>query len=285
MHRHGRTLGVTGFWNYRINNYIGRGILNDLRERLYVATFSANALEMISKHSVGMEINHTCISNMLDSEPDIRNRLISEIKRDIESSSAKRLVLHGPFTEIHPVAIDDKVRELGMLRLNQAYEICETLGVKKMVVHTGWLPFIYFKQYQAKQGAKFWRKFLEDKPTDFEIAIENVLEDEPDMLLDIVSEIGDKRAKLCLDIGHANAMTAGSPVEEWIRLLAPHISHFHLHNNDGSGDSHGAFDKGSMDMDRIFSLIEERCDKSVTMTVEARDAEPCLDWLARRGYI
>lgn len=259
--------------------------MKDFRDRLYVATFSNNALEMISKYSVGMEINHTCISNMLDSDADVREKLISEINRDIAISSAERLVLHGPFTEIHPVAIDDKVRAIGMMRLNQAYEVCELLGVKKMVVHTGWLPFIYFKQYQVEKCAEFWRSFLEDKPADFEIAIENVLEDEPAMLLDTVKEIRDERAKLCLDIGHANAMTSGSPIEDWIRLLAPHISHFHLHNNDGKGDSHGAFDKGSMDMDGIFGLIEERCGKSVTMTVEARDAEPCMDWLACRGYI
>ena len=261
------------------------GIRDRLKDRLYVATFSANALEMIAEYSVGMEINHTCISNLLDSEPRTREKLISNIRRDISKSSADRLILHGPFTEIHPVAIDDRVRELGMLRLNQAYEVCETFGIDKMIVHTGWLPFIYFKQYQAEKGAEFWKKFLEDKPETFEIAIENVLEDEPHMLLDIVKAIGDERAKLCLDIGHANAMTAGLPVAEWIKLLGPHISHFHLHNNDGSGDSHSAFDEGSMDMEEILKLIDDCCDESVTMTVEARDAMPCFTWLERRGYI
>lgn len=259
--------------------------MKDITDRLYVATFSGNALEMISKYSVGMEINHTCISNLLEDEPKTRKKLVSNIKRDIERSSAERLVLHGPFTEIHPVAMDDRIRELGMMRLNQAYEICEIFDIKKMIVHTGWIPFVFFKQYQVKEGAKFWRRFLNDKPNDFEIALENVFEDEPYTMLDAVKEIDDERVKLCIDTGHANLMNAELPVTEWIKILGPHISHFHLHNNDGSGDSHGSFDEGNMDMDEILGLIERYCDKSATLTVEARKAEPCLSWLEQRGYI
>ena len=258
--------------------------MNDLRSRLYVSTFTENSIENIRDYGLGMEINHTCISENLDS--DKREELIDEIKKDIEKSETKMLVMHGPFTEIHPAAIDYKVRELGMKRLNEAYEVAKNLGVKKMIVHTGWLPFIYFKEYQAEKGKEFWEKFMADKPSDFEIAIENVLEDEPYMIRDMMEKIEDERIKLCLDIGHANAMTSKEySIEDWIKVLSPWISHLHIHNNNGKEDSHSALDEGTMNMNEVFDLIERYVDDYATITIEAKDSGRCLEWLMDNRYI
>ena len=183
-------------------------------------------------------------------------------------------------------AIDYRARELGMQRLNEAYEVAETLGVTRMIVHNGWLPFIYFKSWQAEKGALFWQAFLRDKPADFELCIENVLEDEPDMLVDMMRQIDDPRIRLCLDIGHANAVTAKNlPVTRWIQRLAPYLAHFHLHNNDGSGDTHAAFDAGSIDMQEILQTIDRCCADDVTYTIEAREPLPCLAWLKAHQYL
>ncbi len=258
----------------------------DFKEKLYVATFSQNYKQAISRYGIGMEINHTCISESLDGESNGHLSLIKEITDDINQTGANRLIIHGPFTEIYPAAIDHKARELGMIRLNQAYCVALKLGVNKMVVHSGWLPFIYFKTWQAEKGAAFWRSFMEDKPQDFTICVENVLEDEPFMLLDLMKQTDDPRIRLCLDVGHANAMTEKSiTVEKWIEILGPYISHFHLHNNDGTGDSHSAFDEGTMNMNSIFKTIDNFCPKSTTLTIEARDCLACLNWLGENGYI
>ncbi|MBQ1228770.1 MAG: sugar phosphate isomerase/epimerase, partial [Firmicutes bacterium] len=249
---------------------------------LYAANFSENYPEAIRDFGCGMEINHTCISECLDD----KSGLIAEIRADIESTGADRLILHGPFTEIHPAGIDRRAREMGMSRLNEAYDIAAHFGIKKMVVHTGWMPFIYFKNWQAEKGAAFWQKFMKDKPEDFMVCVENVLEDEPYMLLDMMKQIEDPRIKLCLDIGHANAMTSQDiPAEKWIEVLSPHIAHFHLHNNDGTGDSHRPFGEGTMDMVNILKTIDSYCPADTTLTIEARQCLPCLQWLTEKGYI
>jgi len=254
----------------------------DFRQRLYAATFSQNYTEAIRDYGCGMEINHTCISECLDDKAGI----ISEISADIDKTRADRLILHGPFTEIHPAAIDWRARDLGMERLNQAYDVAAHFGIKKMVVHTGWMPFIYFKNWQAEKGAQFWQKFMENKPADFTICVENVLEDEPFMLLDMMQQIDDPRIKLCLDIGHAHAMTSAEiPAEKWIQVLGPHISHFHLHNNDGTGDDHRPFGEGTMDMVNIIKTIGNYCPEDATLTIESRQCLPCLQWLSEKGYI
>ena len=258
-----------------------------MRNRLFIATFSEDALNVAKDFGVGLEINHTCISQNLDAEN--RRKLLDEIKKDIKTAGVHNptaLFLHGPFTEIHPAAIDYRARQLGMERLSEAYDVASALEINRMVVHTGWLPFIYFKSWQAEKGAAFWQEFLKDKASNFHIYVENVLEDEPYMLLDMMKQIDNPHIKLCLDTGHANATTSPElPVEKWIEVLGPHIGHFHLHNNDGTGDSHSAFDCGSMDMNSIFSAINKFCDDDVTLTIEARDARACLCWLDKNNYL
>ena len=256
----------------------------NLKNKLYIATFQNNAVEVAKNYGLGLEFNNTCISEILDFQN--REKLLADMKKDFENVGFGTAVLHGPFTEIHPAAIDYRARDLAMVRIEEAYEVCEALGIKKMVVHTGWIPFIYFKEWQAQKGADFWQKFMKDKPDDFSICVENVLDDEPYMLADMMHRIEDHRIKLCLDIGHANAVTSKEiPVEDWIKELGPYISHFHLHNNYQDNDTHSDFNTGSMDMDAVFEAIEKHCADDVTFTIEARECENCVKWLLERGYI
>lgn len=255
-------------------------------DHLYVSSFSDNSLETIKKYGIGMEINHTCISEDLDDTEEKRKKLLSRIRNDVSTSDAKNLILHGPYTEIFPAAIDYQARKLAQKRLNQAYQVARSLNINRMVVHSGWVPFIYFKDWQSEKSALFWNKFMEGKSQDFRIYIENVLEDEPSMLADMMHRIGDPRIKLCLDIGHANAMTSANyHVRDWIRLLSPYIGHFHIHNNDGTEDSHQSLDRGSLDMTTIIQTIFDCCKNDFSITIEARDALPCLQWLEEKRYI
>lgn len=233
-----------------------------------------------------MELNHTCVSECLDSDFETRKKLIENIDGDIKNSRPKGIILHGPFTEIYPSGIDYKMREIGLLRLNQAYDVARHFGVNKMVVHNGWLPLIYFKSWHIDKGGQFWQKFMEDKPEDFTIFIENVLEDEPYMLRNMVDKIADSRIKLCLDIGHANVTTTPDlTIIDWIKVLGKNIGHFHLHNNDGTVDSHHIFSEGNMAVDKILDFALDYLPEDTSFTIEARDCMPCLTWLKDKGYI
>ena len=57
-----------------------------------------------------------------------------------------------------------KARQMAKERLNETFTVCQVLGVNRMVVHTGWMPFIYFKEWQAENSAVFWQDFMSDKP-------------------------------------------------------------------------------------------------------------------------
>ena len=240
----------------------------------------------MNEKQLNIEINHTCISEALN--PESREKLLASIRRDIEETGAGRIIVHGPFTEIIPAAIDARARDFAKVRLEEAYQVCQAIGAEAMVVHTGWIPFMYFKEWQAEKGAAFWQEFMKDKPETFRIYVENVLDDEPYMIADMMKHVTDPRIGICLDLGHA--MAAGRnmiPIASWIRVLGPHIRHFHIHNNHGDRDAHGSLslEDGIMDFNEIFASVREHCREDVTFTIESRDCAAAVKWLEDNGYL
>lgn len=249
-----------------------------MKDRIYVATFAENAEDVIKRYGVNVEFNHICISECLD--PEKRDATIAEMKVCLEKTGSKNSIIHGPFTEIIPGAIDHRAVEIGMDRLNEAYEVCHKLGVNKMVVHTGFVPLMYHKEWHLEKSKVFWKRFLENKADDFELYIENVFEDEPYLMKDLIDLVDDKRASICLDVGHANAMTTKEhTVEDWIEILGKRVKHIHIHNNDGTGDTHNSINQGSMDWKRVMEILDKHAAKGYTVTVESRQAEESVKLL------
>ena len=151
-----------------------------------------------------------------------------------------------------------------------------------MIIHGGYNPRIYFPVWYVEQSVLFWKAFLEEDPG-VQIVLENVLEDDPQWLLDIVKGVDDPRLKLCLDIGHANAYS-GVPVMGWLEAWAPYISHFHIHNNDGSRDQHNALTDGTIPIEQLLVRAQELCPEA-TYTLELMKDAPSVEWLAENDWI
>ena len=68
------------------------------------------------------------------------------------------------------------------------------------------------------------------------------------------------------------------PVMDWLEVCAPYISHFHIHNNDGSWDTHSALDQGTIPMREFINRAETLC-PDATFTLELMEAAPSVRWL------
>lgn len=167
-------------------------------------------------------------------------------------------------------------------RYCQAIDLAKRYGSTKVIIHGGYNPWIYFPVWYVEQSVLFWKEFLEADPG-MQIVLENVLETEPQWLLDIVKGVDDERLKLCLDIGHVNAYS-GIPVMDWLERCAPWIGHFHIHNNDGTRDQHNALFAGNIPMLEFLHRAEELCPEA-TVTFELMKAEPSMNWLRENGVI
>ncbi len=241
------------------------------KEIIYLSTIAADAEQTAKKYGLGLEIAEYCTAWNMDEKFPETDRLVQA-----KLAGVSNCVFHAPFNELFPCAIDPKARALAADRYRQAIGLAKSYGATKVVIHGGYNPRIYYPVWYVEQSVLFWKAFLKEDPG-VEIVLENVLEETPDMLLDIVKGVDDYRLRLCLDVGHANAYTSVAPVK-WLKAWAPYLSHFHLHNNDGSQDSHCALNRGSISMRNFLEQAETLC-PDATFTFEVMESEPSVRWL------
>lgn len=247
------------------------------KERFYISTIDPNAADTAREYGLGLEIAEYCTAwNMdrefLETDAAVREKL----------EGVSRRVLHGPFNELFPCAIDPRARELAAYRYRQAIGLAKGYGADKVVLHGGYNPRLYYPCWYTEQSILFWKEFLQEDPG-VEIVLENVFEEEPAMLLDIVRGVDHPKLRMCLDVGHVNAYSE-IPASEWLKVCAGEVRHFHLHNNDGSGDVHGGLDQGTIPMKELLAMAKELC-PAATFTLELIDARPSAVWLTENGLL
>ena len=169
-------------------------------------------------------------------------------------------------------------------RYRQAIEKARTLGIRKIVLHAGFLPLVYYPEWFIDRSAAVWRELLCDVPDDMTVCLENVLEPEPQLLTAIMQAVHDPRLRICLDLGHANTCASEIAPEDWLRACAPYLCHVHLHNNQGGRDLHAALFDGVMDIAGLLSLLEALSPQA-TCTLELPQDRPSLDWLVTKHLL
>jgi sugar phosphate isomerase/epimerase len=252
----------------------------DIKNRLFLSTIAGDASEVAKEFDLGLELAEFCTASNMDRDFAEWDKIAGE-----KMKNAKRFVLHAPFNELCPSAIDPLVLDIAKRRYQQVYELAMSYHINRMVVHSGYVPFVYFKEYFVERSVAFWSEYLSDKPEDFYVALENVLEDAPDELINIISGVNDPRFKLCLDMGHANITKNALTMEDWTKAVLPYLGHVHLHNNFGWPDSHDAPDNGDMDIEALLRIIIEGAPEA-TVTLEIRDScRSSVEWLQKKGFL
>lgn len=241
------------------------------KSKIFLSTIAADAPETAGTYGVNLEIAEYCTAWNMDEEfsavdPSVRSKL----------DRIERRILHAPYNELFPCAIDKRARALAADRYRQAIALAKGYGAEKVVIHGGYHPWIYYPVWYVEQSILFWRDFLQEDP-DVELVLENVLETDPEWLPDIVRGVDDQNLRLCLDIGHVNAYSNIS-VFDWLEHWAPWISHFHIHNNDGTRDQHRALHEGTIPMSTFLERARELC-PDATFTLELMETESSVRWL------
>lgn len=241
------------------------------REQIYLSTVAPDAQLCARECGFGLEIAEYCTAWNMDEK---LTQVDPEVKKKLEGISS--CLLHGPYNELFPCAIDKKARALAASRYRQAIDLAKGYGSKKVIIHGGYNPWIYYPVWYVGESVVFWKEFLKEDPG-VEIVLENVLETEPELILDIVKGVNDPRFRMCLDVGHVNAYSQ-IPLLQWLETCAPWISHFHIHNNDGHVDLHQGLCDGTIPMKELLRKIDELCPEA-TITLETVEAGPSATWL------
>ena len=252
------------------------------KENLYLSTIAPDAPKIAQEYGLGLEIAEYCTAWNMDEkfagvDPVVRKKL----------QGISRSTLHAPYNELFPCAIDQKAKALAAERYRQAIELAKRYGSPKVVIHGGYNPWLYYPVWYVEQSIVFWKDFLREDPG-VEICLENVLETEPQWLLDIVSGVDHPRFRMCLDVGHVNAYSR-IPVETWLETWAPWISHFHIHNNagfgtDGTADQHRPLMEGSIPMKQLLQQMEALC-PDATIALELMKTGSSVEWMLKEQLL
>ena len=175
----------------------------DIRQRLHLSGMDSHAPELARKWGLGLEVTDFCYAPMLDDPatlPAVREKM----------AGIDHFWLHAPFAELAPCAVDPLVREVTARRYRQALSAARQLGIRRLVIHSGYIPLVYFPEWFTEQSVAFWWEFLPEVPEDMVLALENVMDETPQLMTDIVRQVDDPRLGLCLDVG-GHLPWSGSP--------------------------------------------------------------------------
>lgn len=195
-------------------------------------------------YHVGFEINDFYDPAILeDSE-----RLEVLIDQYLQAGIPKGSTMHGAFLDVAVFSQDDQIRQVSEFRMNQSMEIASRLGVKGVVFHTNYNPFLAGTDYDncvVNATVSYVRFLLETYPN-IDIYLENMFDRTPEILLRISQQLaGYSNYGVCFDYAHASIYGEALPI--WVDALAGYIKHIHINDNDLIHDLHLAIGDGQLD--------------------------------------
>jgi sugar phosphate isomerase/epimerase len=167
---------------------------------------------------------------------------------------------HAPFMDLNPGAVDERIREVTVLRFRQILKLASYFQPQNIVLHPGYdrWRFDGDADLWLKNSLLTWPPLLEEAAAlPVRLALENVFDDRPDPLRRLLDEVNSPFLGYCLDAGHANLFSR-VPLAEWVEALGPRLLEIHVHDNRGEADEHLPLGQGNIDFAGLFSLLAEK---------------------------
>ena len=223
------------------------------------------------------EYLHTVIEEGINPEISFNHFDLDNIKKSTAIEMAKQLsdagatiTFHAPFMDLRPGAIDPKIRETTIDRLEQVFELAPYFHPSTIVCHPSFDEKYYVagKQLWLANSIETWGHFLKlAGEMGTTIALENVYETEPELLNQLLSAFNSPHLRFCFDTGHFNVFSR-TPLDMWMEKLAPYLGQLHIHDNSGAADDHLPVGEGNFPFARFFAMLRER-NLSPIVTLEA----------------
>lgn len=227
-------------------------------------------LPEIADLSAGIELGSYGLVGV-QSEWDWGRRLT--LHKALRAQFAGVIAIHGPFIGMEYTHIDHLIRGVVSRRLDLTLEAALELRVSRVVLHSGYKPEIgLFNLHESwlKENIEFWQKEIDRwRAAGIQIVLENDIENSPDLLVRLVDEVDNPYLGLCLDIGHLHRFSALDALE-WLRRMGKQLFHIHLHDNDGTNDSHWPIGRGTIDFDSFYDAVIQQV-PNATLSLEIVD--------------
>ena len=180
-----------------------------------------------------------------------------DLKRALDREGLMTTI-HGPYMDLSPGAVDERIREATLGRLTQTLHVASILEPEILVFHPGYDRWRHGgkEELWLEQSLKTWAPLVARAEEEgLVIAVENVFEEAPHTLKALVEGIGSESFRVCFDIGHFHLFSR-LPLAEWYEALKDYLVELHLHDNHGREDDHLAIGEGKIDFDLLFETIK-----------------------------
>jgi len=226
-------------------------------------------------------LNHYNIEIYIDAKS------LDRIKKEEKEKFIKELKLysinislHGPFYDLSPGSIDEKIRKITLKRFLKSLEFAHLIGAKRLILHSG------FEKHKYQERKREWvrnailtfkeiAKLAENYK--IRVGIENVFDENPEIILKIIKGVNSKYLGHCFDIGHFNIFGKCS-LDFWLLKLGSFINEVHLHDNHGKVDEHLSLGKGNIDFKPLLSYIFKQ-KQEIILTLEIHSEEGAIESL------
>jgi sugar phosphate isomerase/epimerase len=222
---------------------------------------------------------------ILEQEPESWHR---EVAAGLKKEGLSAAV-HLPFIDIHPGSPDSIVRDAARERLLRAAETAMLYEPRHLIAHNGYNPAGYEDFYPRwLEGAVSTWSEIGELIGDCPVYLENTVETEPSQIKDVLDSL-EGEFGFCFDVGHWHSFSRGfehGGLSLWLQTLAPHLSHLHLHDNDGASDQHLGMGKGRIPFAEFFAGIE-LLELSPTFTLEPHtydDLDGSLKFMSKHKH-
>ncbi len=191
---------------------------------------------------------------------------------------------HAPFMDLAPGSPDPAVRALTRQRFSQMLRAVSVFRPKTIVCHGGYddKRYGHVQAEWLQNSLEIWEWLAADiRNAGAVLMIENVYEQGPAEMRVLFERLQNQGVRFCLDIGHQHAFSR-STLEDWLQALVPYLGQLHLHDNDGSQDSHLALGKGTNDLSILFRFLKTHSVGPLVVTLEPHresDLWPSLEYL------
>ena len=182
-----------------------------------------------------------------------------EAKRLAETlqQNGLEITLHGPFMDLSPGGVDQKIKEVTLDRFTKVIELALFFKPKTIVFHPGYEKWKFDGNVKLwlESSLQTWKPFArEAEEMGLVIALENVYEEAPDSIKDLLEEINSPHFRFCFDTGHHHVF-GKAPLPLWMETLGKYLCEVHLHDNHKEMDEHLPIGEGGFDFDQFFNLL------------------------------
>ncbi|MHA2424107.1 MAG: sugar phosphate isomerase/epimerase family protein [Candidatus Thorarchaeota archaeon] len=188
-----------------------------------------------------------------------------QVFKDILASSNLLRTTHAPYDDVNLASLKEPIRRASLEIMKDCVDLSTDIDSSLLVLHAGFCPVNQLARHDdaiQRFRASLLELAMYAHDRGIKIGVENKqlgLDREiilyPDEHLEIIQEYNDFDVGAVIDIGHAN--TAEIDLAQYVRKLFSYIIEIHLHDNDGTHDSHLGLGEGTANIEGVLSILNK----------------------------